>query len=62
MVDVTGSVTNIPTSHPVVGPVCSYTPGSDQKCGSSVSEISQTQQESGAISSNKQETGTFDEC
>ncbi|CAG9771187.1 unnamed protein product [Ceutorhynchus assimilis] len=30
---------NIPASHPVVGPVCSYTPGSPNKCGSSGTDV-----------------------
>lgn len=59
MVDVAGSVTSIPTSQPVVRPACSYASGSGQNCGAPVSEISQTQQESGASSSSQQETGTF---
>uniref|UniRef100_A0AAR5PR44 Fibroin heavy chain-like n=1 Tax=Dendroctonus ponderosae TaxID=77166 RepID=A0AAR5PR44_DENPD len=38
--DYSGSVSNIPASHPVVGPACSYTPGSPSKCSGKESSVS----------------------
>ncbi|XP_066148221.1 uncharacterized protein [Euwallacea fornicatus] len=51
-----GSVTNIPASHPVVGPVCNYSPGSPNKCVSSESSTSHA--EAGASDTSEYEAGS----